>query len=171
MVRSFSRNFRQRAARLTAFRSPKGAGRMHAVLVFIIAEIRSRRQQIALIFRKDSKNRRRVAHPPPIKSKKRSHRVRAAAAARINCNPFFAAACTSQKTLCAKRASAQRNWPRQTRRLMSGQCRRPAKLAEARSEAFFHQSVRAQPAHFDEGYMMPVASLLRAMAAFRRRAG
>ena len=44
MVRSFSRNFRQHAARLIAFRSPEGAGRMHAMPVFIIAEIRPRRQ-------------------------------------------------------------------------------------------------------------------------------
>ena len=39
----------------------------------------------------------------------RSHRVRAAAAARKISNPFFAAACTLQKTLCAERSVA--GWP------------------------------------------------------------
>ena len=52
---------------------------------------------------------------------KKSHRVRGAAAPRKRSNPFFAAACTPQKTLCVEQALAQRNWPRQTRRLMSGQ--------------------------------------------------
>ena len=53
------------------------------------------------------------------KKNKPSHRVRGAAAPRIVSNPFFAAACTSQKHFAL--ASTQRNWPRQTRRLMSGQ--------------------------------------------------
>ena len=52
---------------------------------------------------------------------KKSHRVRGAAAPRKRSNPFFTAACTPQKTLCVEQALAQRNWPRQTRRLMSGQ--------------------------------------------------
>ena len=38
-----------------------------------------------------------------------SHRVRGTAAPRKRCNPFFAAACTPQKTLCAKRSVA--DWP------------------------------------------------------------
>ena len=37
---------------------------------------------------------------------KKSHRVRGAAAPRKRSNPFFAAACTSQKTLCAERSVA-----------------------------------------------------------------
>ena len=52
---------------------------MHAVPVFIIAEIRPRRQQTTLIFCEDLQNRRRVARPPPVKKVSPSSRRRSGA--------------------------------------------------------------------------------------------
>ena len=62
-----------------------------------------------------------------------SHRVHAAVVARINSNPFFAAACTSQKTLLAKRSVNSRLFP-------AGSWRRAQrKLSHAKGHALLHE--------------------------------
>ena len=57
---------------------------------------------------------------------KKSHRVRGAAAPRKRSNPFFAAACTPQKTLCAGLGPKEPASADPTVDVRQAECRRPA---------------------------------------------